>query len=324
MRDQRTLIDMISLADPAKDLNVGAPSASPRWPSESAALQTSVAEMPRRRASSLALAGSFAALALFAASVLVLLDPLGQPAPAVATPPLLAFEYEDNPPPARQYLLDLAQRIPVSDAEPAGPVTYIHTKAWSLDIAAKDGETASVVIPWEQEVWHAPDGSAVRKLTRPSPETSSGAAQVTRYDAGEWITNTPLPPSVNLAQLRAQIYANHPQENGLRSAVRGVADLYQGWTIPSSVRPQVMQFLAEQEGLKYRGHVTDRAGRTGIAITADSAEAQDVIVFDEASGQMLAFESIILSAAQALVELPAVFSYVLLLDAGLVADIPGA
>ncbi|WP_326550511.1 CU044_5270 family protein [Micromonospora sp. NBC_01813] len=323
MRDQRSLIELMQLADPARDLDVATPPASPLACTRTAPVPALDAEVSRRRAGRRTLVGSLTALTLVAVGVLVLLDPLRQPDRAVAaTPPLLAFEYEENPLSARPYLLDLAERLTDDGPEPAGPVTYVHTEAWSLDISAAGGETTSVVIPWKQEIWHAPDGSALRKVTRPSAGPGATLAESIRYAPGEWITPTPSPPSADLAQLRAQVYANQPQENGIKSAVRGVADLYQGWVIPTSVRAQLLRFLAEHEDLKYRGHVTDRAGRTGIAITADSAGAQDIIILDEATGQLLAYESVIVSGAQALAELPAVFSYVLLLKADQVAAIP--
>ncbi|MFV2013677.1 MULTISPECIES: CU044_5270 family protein [unclassified Micromonospora] len=323
MRDQRSLIELMKLADPARDLDVATPPTNPLDFVRTAPVLAPDVEVPRHRADRRTLVGSLTILTLVAVGAMVLLNPLRQPARAVAaTPPLLAFEYEDNPLSARPYLLDLAERLTDDGAERAGPVTYVRTEAWSLDISAEGGETTSAVIPWEQEIWHAPDGSALRKVTWPSAGPGAAPAESIRYAPGEWITPTPSPPSADLAQLKAQVYANQPQENGLKSAVRGVADLYQGWVISTSVRAQLLRFLAEHEDLKYRGHVTDRAGRTGIAITADSAGAQDIVILDEATGQLLAHESVIVSGAQALAELPAVFSYVLLLEAEQVAAIP--
>jgi hypothetical protein len=279
------------------------------------------------------------AVAVGVAGGLVVFDSLSatqQPALA-ATPALLSYEYNDSAPPAADYLLRIAAEIQPTAEAAGGPVTYVKTRAWSLDMASAGAETVAAIVPYEQQLWRAPDRSGLTRLTWSEPEfrddlarrewERSGAQervedQTTSYKPGERATVTSEPPSADLVELTEQLYSYQPRENGPKSAIRAVAGLYQDWVLPSSVRVQALRFLANHHELRYRGEVSDRAGREGVAVTFDGDNEQDVIVLDADSGAMLAYESILTKDTQLPVETPAVFSYVLLLDAQHVDSMP--
>lgn len=257
-----------------------------------------------------------------------------------ATPPLLDLEYDTTAPPAADYLLRIAASIPIpptSDEVLVDSITFVRTRAWALDMAMSESETVAAIVPYEQERWRAPDGSGLVRRTWMPPQFADERARhdweqiaghassendVIRYGPGEQATVTPEPPSADLAELTAQLYAHQPRENGPKSAVRAVADIYRDWVLPATVRAQALRFLAEEEALRYHGRVTDRAGREGVAVTAESAGETDMLILDPHTGAVLAHENIINRDVRLPVKTPAVFSYVLILDSRYVTSTP--
>jgi hypothetical protein len=69
--------------------------------------------------------------------------------------------------------------------------------------------------------------------------------------------------------------------------------LYQRFLVPRSARAELLRALADEPGFVWRGDVTDRAGRAGVAVTRDDAtQDQELLVFDPRTGELLASESI--------------------------------
>jgi hypothetical protein len=205
-------------------------------------------------------------------------------------------------------------------------------------MASSGDETVAAVVPYEQELWREPDKSALVRRTWLPPQfanerarrdwertvgqTPDAGEEVVRYGPGEQQTVTPEPPSGDLAELTSQLYSHQPRADGAKSAIRAVADIYRDWVLPAPVRAQVLRFLAAEAELRYRGRATDRAGREGVAVTADSNGETDMLILDPRTGAVLAYENIITSGGRLPVEVPAVFSYVLILDSRNVAAMP--
>lgn len=119
--------------------------------------------------------------------------------------------------------------------------------------------------------------------------------------------------------LAAALYAHQPREKGGQSAVRAVADLYRTTSVDRQTRITALKFLASTNGVLLRGEVTDRLGRSGLAVSVDSTDGstRDLLVFDQSSGWLLAYESMLLKKPAKLpVKAPAVFSYLLYLEQG--------
>jgi hypothetical protein len=277
---------------------------------------------------------------LAVAGGLAVINPLSRgDAPAfAATPPLIEVEYDQAAPSASEHLLSMAAKVSSVPDEHGGPVTFVRTRAWALDMASSRDEAVTAVVPYEQELWRGPDKSALVRRTWLPPQfanerarrdwertvgqTPDGAEEVARYGPGERPTVTPEPPSGDLAELTSQLYSHQPRANGAKSAIRAVADIYRDWVLPAPVRAQVLRFLAAEAELRYRGRVTDRAGREGVAVTVDSNGETDMLIIDPRTGAVLAYENIITSSGRLPVEVPAVFSYVLILDSHNVAAMP--
>jgi hypothetical protein len=143
------------------------------------------------------------------------------------------------------------------------------------------------------------------------------------YGAGELaaVVADPVPTDVNA--LEKALYAHQPRVNGPKSAVRAVADLYRTTEVDWGVRVAALRFLARTDGVLLRGTVTDRLGRQGLAVSVDSDNGgtRDLLVFDQRTGLLLAYESMFLRRPERLpVRVPAVFAYVLYLDQDRRAD----
>jgi hypothetical protein len=87
--------------------------------------------------------------------------------------------------------------------------------------------------------------------------------------------------------------------------------------VPRQTRATILRILAGVPGFVWRGEVTDRAGRTGVAVTADEGDKQHhmqaVLVFDPRTGELLAHEFLALNWQGRLAPLARVSEYTLLL-----------
>jgi hypothetical protein len=83
--------------------------------------------------------------------------------------------------------------------------------------------------------------------------------------------------------------------------------LYEQYVVPRQTRATILRILAGVPGFLWRGEVTDRAGRTGVAITADDQQhyIQMVLVFDPRTGELLAQELVALKPQQPLARVSA-------------------
>jgi hypothetical protein len=252
-----------------------------------------------------------------------------------ATPPPLQLQYDIDAPAARDALLELASAIqaqsPAADLR-SGRFSFVQTAQWSLDMSAstKDG-TILEVGPQLISTWRAPDGSGkivTTTLQRSDIDDQSdvqalvaasahGRSQVSTYVAGEMAAVVAEPVPHDVDALAKALYARQPHDNGPQSAARAVADLYRASAVDREVRVAALGFLARTDGILLRGEVTDRLGRRGLAVSVDSNDGgtRDLLVLDQRTGWLLAYESMLLSPPGKLpVRAPAVFSYKLYLE----------
>ncbi|MFY1623639.1 CU044_5270 family protein [Micromonospora sp. WMMD723] len=323
----------LSDLDPARDIDVWPAAPHIDWPAESTGSSRPSPRwgMTRRPLLSATVAGAIVLGAGVVATQLV-----GPTDSALAaTPAPLHMQYDQKAPSAHGALLDLASVVSgraVADEQRAGRFSFVQVGQWSLNLSSsrRDG-TSVAVVPQVVSTWRAADGSG--KVITVSLDPSEVGAQPTArtlvaaaehksgeidvYSAGQLasVVTEPVPHDVNA--LAAALYAHQPRENGPQSAVRAVADLYRTTTVDRQVRIAVLQFLASTDGVLLRGQVTDRLGRQGMAVSVDSSNGstRDLLVFDQDSGWLLAYESIFLKRPSRLpVKVPAVFSYVLFLE----------
>jgi hypothetical protein len=162
----------------------------------------------------------------------------------------------------------------------------------------------------ERKTWVAPDGSGritrttlapefpdersrtywmgVLKAPRPTPTDSQAPSGPQDLPAGMAGPSTPLPTG------EAELARKITEGRTVYDTVFAVNYLYNQYVVPRQTRATILRLLAGVPGLAWRGKVTDRAGRTGVAVTAydKQRESQTILVFDPRTGELLAHEDV--------------------------------
>lgn len=220
----------------------------------------------------------------------------------------IAYQIPTNAPPAGSYLRDLAHRIGNAPYDVhTGRYTYHHTKWWGGGmLTSPEGYTKSFVE--EQEVWAATDGSGRRRLRMLPPEYPDEASRRYYENLPPPTGDKTLPPEPAYEDLpaglagpseplpinRGQLVKLLDVQYGAGAVAKKLGTLYEEYAIPRRTRALILDILAGMPGWSWRGEVTDRAGRPGVAITGEDHGQQQLLVFDPRSGVLLAHEVVFL------------------------------
>jgi hypothetical protein len=346
MRGEHQIRTLMRPADPARAVPVPPP--VPATELIARAEAGTVEPVPRRPvlARRPLLAGAAAAVAVTAVAAYVLIQPEpdrpgAPPGPGVVVP--IAYEITEDPPPAADYLRDLAEQL--ADApydEQTGAYAYLRVQTWGREQVALDGRVAALV--FEREAWVGIDGTGTQRSTRLAlefpdeqsrqywqahpqpgwsdlPQSSVHPFWPEGYE-GEYVApGEPIPtdPQQRIDQLIGVDPAGNPRFDTIEM-------LYERHLVPRELRMAVLEALAELPGVVWRGEVTDRAGRGGVAVTYDGLldaggpvqrmePVEHVLIFDPQTGELLSHEIVRVQSRW-------VDSYVLYLEAGWTDD-PG-
>lgn len=231
--------------------------------------------------------------------------PAGTELGAVAVP--IAYQLTDHPPPAGEQLRELAARVIEAPYEQSsGEYAYFYRKSWGdIEQVSPEGYRMSHVE--ERELWLGDDGPPGReRVTTVGIEFPD--AQSRRYFESLPNADQLLAPSQHVSDIPAGLSWPEPLPTDraelaerLGGAERPSDKLlvagYQEQLLPWQVRAAILEILADAPGFVWRGEVTDRAGRAGVAVSRDdTAHAQrSVLVFDPQTGELLAHERVDLS-----------------------------
>jgi len=310
---------------PAGQIIARAEAAAPRtgrWPAS--ARSAPVRPAFRRRGIALAAAAVIVAGAVTAG----LLYPADRARFPIEVGPVvvpIAHELAGDAPPAAARLRDLARHLTSSAYDrDTGRYAYRHGKSWGATrLTSAEGHEMSFVE--EEESWTAPDGSGRHRqrtvaaefpdeasrrywegevaggrfppipnesvLDDPPASTSSSPSPSPASDPGVPVplTDRTLPPS-RRAELAERLRAQY----GAFDAAKWTMELYRAYVVPRETRRQVIEILATLDGFVWRGRVTDRAGRSGVAISVDRRTGDEryqmVLVFDPNTGELLALD----------------------------------
>ncbi|MFF1873486.1 hypothetical protein [Kitasatospora herbaricolor] len=194
-----------------------------------------------------------------------------------------------------------------------GGQSHLRWRQWALWTRTEAGGTSSKVVPEELDLVRSPGGA---KLTRFLVD--EGPASATEQVPQEtW--QGEVPQSVDA--LRAWLRSRTPGVDGPAGAAEAVHDLVTERVLSPGQRAAVLRLLAALPGMAVSGEVVDRAGRPGVAFSADSAAGglptRYTFIVDPVSGQLLGQEETLTESAGKLnVPVPSVIGY----DAYLVAQ----
>lgn len=188
--------------------------------------------------------------------------------------------------PARQAFETTVTEPSGCDAIP-GRFAYIHLLQWATDTTIAGNSTTTRILLFEEQRWRADDASG-RAIRSRYPGGNQPTDDST-YHPGE--LDGPIGPiATDPVALTAQIDANQPRFLGPTAVIRGLASLL-GWRTPNqTARTAILTVLRDTPGISYHASVTDRAGRTGIGVSATSDDIRFLLILNPTTGELLAYE----------------------------------
>ncbi|WP_346119333.1 CU044_5270 family protein [Micromonospora coerulea] len=217
----------------------------------------------------------------------------------------VAYQFDAGALPAGAPLRALAGRLAATGYDTrAGRYLYHHTKTWGDPVMTSDDGRHTVAFADETKVWQPLDGTGRQVTVQLEPQYPDQASR--DYWRGKLTSGPqgapgamPLPP-MELAPLpsgQAGLRELLKVRFGAGAASKEVSTVYGRYAVPRRTRAEILRVLADVPGFRWRGEVTDRAGRKGLAITFDdrSHNAQSLLIFDPRTGELLAHERLTLS-----------------------------
>lgn len=217
-------------------------------------------------------------------------------------------------------LVELATRAESQLPPPgSGPYSYVHTRGWCLatDQMTNGRLLDARVEETEREFWVAADGSGRIEETRDGLRSRMSGV----YGPGG------LSPGPFAAWPADAVPGPLLRQSGSPLPVGRIKDIASVWrvqTVPPALQASLLRSLATLPGLRLE-ETTDRAGRPGLAVSADDPPAgsgwrgRHVLVLDAATGMLLAAEEITLQGGGP-VRPPGTGSYTSWLRTGYAAD----
>ncbi|MHB1293754.1 MAG: CU044_5270 family protein [Anaerolineae bacterium] len=242
-------------------------------------------------------------------------------------------------------VVQLAPHQPVNLQGVANMYRYTRSESTYLSMVAGPGErTLVALVPRSRQIWVAPDGSgrirevsgepiflAERDRVAWEAAGSPPLGLATNQDFGpgelhyEDLQGLPTDPDALAAFLRQR--ADQPSGTPVEARVFSlVGDLLRESNAPPALRAALYKVLAEVAGVELVGHVTDGAGRPGVAValTTDYGEAKQrrTLIFDPFTSALLGEEQVLLERVDwTAARPPVVIGRVTYLEAGVVTEL---
>ncbi|CAM5374714.1 CU044_5270 family protein [Streptomyces chartreusis] len=260
---------------------------------------------PRRRTR---LAWGLAASAVVAALVSALLFTGQTTAPAAAAPRPLIVRADSTPVPMAR-LAERAEQAASADSPALRKGT--HVQSWSLAMSDRE---PPITLPQETIVrWNADDSHTElvvatdpRHPGRPVLTDEDGKPRL--VDDGHVLSNQTYPPSWSdappqsppphdaaalhdyLEEAERAFLADHTKPLSTAELLDATEILLDNWTLGPRESAALADLLADAEGLRPVGQVTDRLGRRGQAYVYDGEDSRRMLIMDAADGSVLGLE----------------------------------
>ncbi|MFJ6080194.1 CU044_5270 family protein [Streptomyces sp. NPDC092369] len=248
---------------------------------------------------------SLAAAAVVATTALTLLLSGPSTAPAVAAPRPLVVQAGSTPVSLRQ-LAELAEAIATGASPRLRKGT--HAQSWSLGMS---DDKPPITLPQERVVRWKADGSHTELVVATDPRhpgrpvLSDANGDPHLVEDGHVINRQTYPPSWSdappesppphdPAKLRAYL-TEATYTHGTMTTPQlldAVGVLLDNWTLGAAESAALAELLADAQGLRPAGQVTDRLGRRGQAYVYDGAGYRRMLIMDPATGAVLGLEAV--------------------------------
>ncbi|MBM0232193.1 CU044_5270 family protein [Micromonospora sp. STR1_7] len=221
----------------------------------------------------------------------------------------VAYQFGSDAPAAGPHLRALAGKL--VDAEydnRGGRYMYHHTKLWGDPVMTSDDGRFHVAFADETRTWRAADGTGNQtsvQLEPQYPDQESRDYWRRNLRKGPVVGGTPAPATIPLPPVeltppradRSQLRELLKTGYGAGAVSKEVSRIYGDFVVPRRTRGEILRVLADVPGFRWRGQVTDRVGRKGVAVTFDDREhdAQSLLIFDPQTGGLLAHEQLTLA-----------------------------
>jgi hypothetical protein len=253
---------------------------------------------------------SLAATAVVAGTALTLLLSGPSATPAVAAPRPLVIQADSTPVPLEE-LADRAQWQATAEGAPRLR-KGTHVQSWSMGMSDKK---PPVTLPEERVVRWEDDGSHTELLVATDPQHPG--RPVLRDEGGDphlvedghvisrqtyppsWSDAPPeSPPPHDKARLRAYLQeaAYTHTELTTPELLDAVAELLDHWTLGARESATLARLLADSEGLRPVGQVTDRLGRRGQAYVYEGSGSRRMLIMQPSTGAVLGLETVLTKA----------------------------
>ncbi|MBB5868590.1 hypothetical protein F4553_001969 [Allocatelliglobosispora scoriae] len=257
--------------------------------------------------------------------------------PASASPPAIpgTIDFDAaSTESAYRSLTDLAEAVSRRQEPTAvGAYSFTRSQIWSLESDRHRPGADKHVMAQDEQLWWSPTTRSRLLTTLPPqqpdtvraewtgdlPPQSEAPRAMDQLGVNEISLVLDQTPADDADRLLAQVAAKEQKPSPLppMSVLRTLADMCRYHVLNPTQRAAVLLALAKAGGLIYRGIVTDRGGRRGLAVSLDTDDhtLRQVLVFDRDNGSLLSREQITLVADDDL-RLPAgsVTAYVLYLE----------
>lgn len=185
----------------------------------------------------------------------------------------------------------------------AGRFTYHRKQVWGDPVMTSPDGRFSVAFSQETKVWWTP-GEPGRQTTvmgeREYPDQASRdywanhlpvSATASATASADALTLPPFEPAA-LPSTRRELARMLKTELGAAAAGKETSKIFGRYAVPRQSRAEILRILADVPGFRWRGEVTDRAGRDGLAVTFDDREhgQQHLLIFHPRTGELLASE----------------------------------